>query len=372
MFLLILCTLLGQDLKEGATFDLGGRTATVKKVDVLPFVESVYSKVFKYDVHENPKLRELRERYRLDEVVAPGRDEFDRQILLSDWVHHQFKKFGAPSAKPKGALEILRCVEEGHTFFCAHYADTLISAAASLGWVDRALCLRMHQGVTKGGSSEHSVTEMWSNQYRKWVMFDPTANMHIEKEGIPLNAVEIRTEWFYHEGKDLRLVVGKERKVYRKSDLPIFLGRFANFGDLTVAEDELSKYGFIGYVTNTNLMDARPGDGDIGFIVKDQLCDGTRWHIRRYPLHPEIDPYFPIGQATVGLAADGGTLKVGLKTLTPNLKEFQVRIDRGPWKAAADGLGWSPHAGSNRLEARTVNLFGIEGPVSTVDLEVSK
>jgi hypothetical protein len=361
--------LFAQDPKEGTVFDLGSRKATVRKVDVLPFVESIYSKGFKYDAFDNPKLKELREKYKLDEVVAPGRDEFDRQVLLNDWVHHQFKKFGAPTAKPKGALEILKCVEEGHTFFCAHYADTLTSAAASLGWVDRQLCLRMHQGVTKGGSSEHSATEIWSNQYRKWVMLDPTANMYLVKDGIPLNAVEIRTEWFYHDGKDLRLVIGKERKEYKKADLPIFLGRFANFGDLTVAEDELSKYGFIGYVTNTNLMDARPGDGDIGFIVKDKLCDGTRWHERRYPADPAVDPYFPIDQAAMSLSVEDGKIKVALRTVTPNFKEFRIRFDGGSWKSSGPQFFWMLRPGLNRIDVKAVNQFGVEGPVSALDLE---
>lgn len=364
--------LLAQEPKEGAVYDLGGRTATVRKLDMLPVVDSVYSKRFKYDTYDNPKLRDLRDKYRLEEAVAAGKDEFDRQVLLNDWVHRQFKKFGAPSAKPKGALEILKCVEEGHTFFCAHYADTLISAAASLGWVDRALCLRMHQGNSKDGSSEHSVTEIWSNQYRKWVMFDPTANMHLVKDGIPLDAVEIRTQWFYHDGQDLTFVIGKERKAYKKADLPIFLGRFANFGNLQVAPDELCKYGFIGYVTNTNLMDARPGDGDIGFIVKDKLCDGTRWHERLYPANPAVDPYFPIGQAAFSLAVQDGKLQAALRTMTPNFKEFRVQIDGNGWQASGDRVPWLLRPGVNRLEAKAVNLFGVEGPVSTIVMEAAR
>src|SRR3989441_7998945 len=199
MIPIILVALLTQDLKEGAVFDLGGRKTTVKEADVLPFVESDYTKRFKFDSYDNPKLKELREKYKLDEVVAAGKDEFDKQVLLNDWVHAQFKKFGRPSANPKGALEILKCVEEGHTFFCAHYADTLCSAAASLGWVDRTLALRRHQDYPNAGSPEHSTTEIWSNQYRKWIMLDPTGNLVVEKDGLPLNGFEIRTEWFYKE-----------------------------------------------------------------------------------------------------------------------------------------------------------------------------
>jgi len=277
-----------------ATIQLGGRTATIRKLDALPYVESQYTKLFRFDTFANPKLKELRERYKLDAVVAPGRDEFERQILLLDWVHHQFKKFGRPSTEALGALEILKGIEDGQPFFCVQYAHLYASAAASLGWVDRELALRRHQDPPGGGSTEHLTTEIWSNQHRKWVMMDPTANMHIEKDGIPLSGFEIRQEWFYREGTNLVFVVGKDRKQYRNADLPIFLARFAGFGDLTVPADELCKYGFIGYIPNTDLMDAGPDYGKM-FIVRTSCARepvGTPGCIR--PIRPSI----PISRST--------------------------------------------------------------------------
>jgi hypothetical protein len=277
--------------------ELGGHRATLKKLDTLPYVESEYTRRFRFDSFENPKLRQLREGYHLDEVVAPGKDEFDRQVLLIDWAHKRFKRFGRPSTSAKGALEILQAIDAGHTFFCAQYEELFVSSAASLGWVDRPLALRRHRGVAKvGGSTEHSVTEMWSNQHRKWVMFDPTANMYLERDGVPLNAYEIRQEWFYRDGTNLLFVVGQERKKYRKPDLPIRLEYFAGFGELAVHPDELDKYGFIGYIPNTDLMDKGYDYGKM-FIVKDALCDGTSWHVRTVPAQPATDPYFPIGRA---------------------------------------------------------------------------
>src|SRR5205807_7197122 len=85
---------------------------------------------------------------------------------------------------------------------------------------------------------------------------------------------------------------------------------------------------------------------------------------------PAHDPYFPIGQAALTLAPDGAALHVSLKTLTPNFKTYLARINGGDWKPAADSLTWTPHAGSNRLEVKTVNQFGVDGPVSTAELQV--
>jgi len=353
---------------EGAVLELGGRSVVVRKVDGLPFAESEYTRRFKFDSADNPKLRELRERYRLDEVVADGRDEFDRQVLLLDWVHHQFKKFGRPTVEARGALEILQGVEEGHPFFCSQYAHVFVSAAASLGWIDRELALRRHQDQPGQSSSEHSTTEIWSNQYRKWIMMDPTANMHIVKDGIPLNAHEIRQEWFHRAGQDLVFVIGKERRKYRKADLPIFLGRFPGFGDLTVPADELDKYGFIGYIPNTDLMDAGLDYARM-FIVKDRLCEGTRWHIRDAPANPGVDPYFPVNQAALQFAVEQDKVRVTLQTMTPNFQTYELRLDGGDWVASGETLLWNIRPGLNRLEVRTVNRFGVPGPISTVQIE---
>jgi hypothetical protein len=355
-------------LRAGAFFNLDARQGTVTKLDFLPLVENDYTRRFKFDAHDNPKLKELRERNKLDEVVSPGKDEFDRQVLLLDWVNKRFKKFGTPSANPQGAIEILRDIDEGHTFFCAHYADVLVSAAASLGWVDRSLALR-RPAKLGSGSSEHSSSEIWSNQFRKWVLFDPTFAMYVERDGQPLNAYELRQEWFYHDGQDLTFVLGKDRQKYRKADLPVFRQRFAGFGDLSFDASAVNVYAFIGYVPNTDLMDAGPDYGKM-FITQDKICEGTTWHKRVVPVNPAADPYFPIGQAALMLVPEGNHLRVSLKTLTPNFKTYLVRVDGGPWKPSGDSIDWQPHAGSNRFEAKTVNAFQVEGPVSTAEVEI--
>ena len=97
-------------LKADDTGVLGDQAATLKRLETLPYVESEFTKRFKFDSFDNPKLKELRERHRLDEVIAPGRDEFERQVLLMDWTHRQFKKFGRPSTNCHGALAILGAI----------------------------------------------------------------------------------------------------------------------------------------------------------------------------------------------------------------------------------------------------------------------
>lgn len=357
-------------LQEGDSVDLQGQKAVLTRLDALPYVESQYTRRFKFDSFDNPKLKELRERYHLDEVIAPGKDEFDRQVLLVDWVNHRFKKFGKPSAPAHGALEILPAIDAGNSFFCSQYGEVMVSAAASLGWVDRPLALRRPDN-RGSGSTEHTSTEIWSNEYRKWVVLDPTFAMYFEKDGVPLSAYEFRQEWFYHDARDVTFVLDKDRKRYHKSDMPVFRGRYPGFGDLVLDPGATNVYAFIGYVPNTNLLDAGPEYGGM-FITKDQICDGTKWHQRLNPADPAHDPYFPINQAALTLAPDGSAIAVSIKTLTPNFKTFMARVDRADWKPVADHFTWPVHAGANKLEVKSVNQFNIDGPISTAEMKVWK
>jgi hypothetical protein len=140
-------------------------------------------------------------------------------------------------------------------------------------------------------------------------------------------------------------VLDRERKRYRKSDLPVFRSRHAGFGDLSLDPSALNVYAFIGYIPNTNLMDGGPDYGRM-FITKDRLCEGTKWHTRVVPADPATDPYFPIGQAALSLVPDGAGLRVALKTLTPNFKTYLARIDGGEWKAVGEAFTWTPLARS--------------------------
>lgn len=353
---------------SGAVSTAADEAVLVRRLDHRPVADNEYSRRFRFDTADNPKLRELRARYALDTVVSAGRDEFERQVLLLDWVHRRFAKFGRPTIEARGALEILRGIEEGQTFFCSQYAHLFVSAAAALGWIDRELALRRHQDRPEGGSTEHTTTELWSNRHRKWVMMDPTANMYVEKNGLPLNAYEIRQEWFLREGRDLVFVIGKEGRRYRKADLPIFLRRFEGFGDLTVPADELDKYGFLGFIPNTDLMDAGLDYAGM-FIVKDHFCEGTRWHVRAQPADPAVHPYFPLNEVEFRLVGEAGGVGVSLRTMTPNLETYEVRLDGGEWVRAGGEYRWRTHVGISRLEARTVNRFGVRGPAATVEVD---
>ena len=79
-----------------------------------------------------------------------------------------------------------------------------------------------------------------------------------------------------------------------------------------------------------------------------------------------------MGQAVLEMSAKGDGLEVEVRTFTPNLKGFEARMDAGEWKAMESGFVWKPagSGGRSELEVRTVNEFGVYGPLSRVVLEV--
>ena len=333
-------------LAEGQRFAVAGRSVTITKADVLPYVENKFSKRFVFENYDNPELHRLREEYNFEKVIAVGKDEFEKQVRLMKWVYDQWD-FGHAQElyNLRDPFEILDEAKKGRKFQCMHSGAVLLTTANSLGWVCRPM-----------GIPKHTFSEIWSNQHRKWIMFDATSNYYPEKDGVPLNTYEHRQALLREGGGVMRAWMGDdgvERKPQRDS-----YGR---------------RLLFIGYIPNTDFLLRGPDYGnDKFFITKDELCEGRSWHTRDCPENPAVAPYFPINQAALALVPDGGNVKVTIGTMTPNFKEFQVRLDGGAWQQSDNNLVWTLRDGTNTLEARSVNLFGVEGPVSTVVLEAKK
>ncbi|MBN2582044.1 MAG: carbohydrate-binding protein [Planctomycetes bacterium] len=319
-------------LKEGQSFSLGRRKATVTTADTLPYVENEFTKGCLWDNYDNPMLKELREACKLDEVVAPGKDEYEKQIILMKWVWNQWS-FGHAQElyNLRNPLWILGEARKEHVFQCMHSGTSLASAMASMGWVAR-VC----------GHSTHTWNEVWSNQHRRWILFDATSNLRHERKGVPLSTYEV-----YHA-----------RYVEQADDVTAF----SQDGNQYIAPPrqgktvKLSIYGTNAYVAG------RPTGPRARLDIGQDLT---------IPFDPK-EAYYPINQAALALVPDGEKLKVTLGTMTPNFKEFRVRIDGGEWRPSQTAFSWPLRPGKNRLEAVSVNRFGVEGPISTVAIDVGQ
>lgn len=153
---------------------------------------------FQYENPNHPKLKELRTKYQLDKVIAGCDTEFDKMLKLKSWVARQWYWH---LLKPEvdifewDALKILEPDENGENGgYCLHYAIVYMQALQSFGF--NARIVNTNYSIWGG----HEMTEVWSNEFGKWVLMDPNFDTYfIDREtGIPLNVLELHNIFLTH------------------------------------------------------------------------------------------------------------------------------------------------------------------------------
>lgn len=330
---------------------------------------------FSFQPYEERRLQILRERYELDWVIKPGRTDFEKLTLLRDWIRQQWEDGWktAPNwggrlgyldyCPPWDGLVILELAKRKLALgMCTHYSTAFVHACAALGFPARTVIIKAH-----------CVTEVWSNDHKKWVMFDVggdvddsvKATYHFEKDGIPLSALEAHQAWLKGDMDAIKIVPDKAAK------------RFPS------VKDRLSLFErFCTTLRNDELTSLEPGEPEHG-----RMCyhyDGYLW----WKDEKAPSPWFSLQSNRIGdfhwnvnvtemhlsLAGPEGprvSLEVQLDTATPNFEKFLVRLDGGEWIEKPSSFLWNLHEGVNSLEVKSVNKFGREGIVSSVKVEYS-
>ncbi len=326
-----------------------------------------------------PRTVQVREQYRLDEVVAGAATEFEAMCALKRWVRSRWDHGWSLSFdKVKDALDILELAERGEHFNCGFYSRVFVECARSLGWVARPIGIGVRDcSFPRGhnvGNVGHSVPEIWSNQYRKWVLLDPDLNLHYERDGLPLSALEIHDAWLSHEAAAVAVVQEEPAFVMPHGDhlqlVPKLVPTMTHFD---AAEAALTCRRFVRH----SVMDyyARLTIGKWTWL--DRRClptfishfapGGTGILTDR----PE-DLYWTVNMVRVGARAswtDGPKLALTLEHCMPWFDHFEVRVDGQQWEPQPASWGWALHEGENVLEVRPVNVCQRAG--ITARLEVA-
>ncbi len=322
---------------------------------------------YAYQPMEDARLRYLREHYRLDEVVGVCSSEFEKFEVLATWLRGQWRDgWGAERngtlRTPWDAEVILEMVPDFKASgMCTIYSNAFVQCALAVGLNVRGVVL-----------DHHFISEIWSNEYEKWVMFDIGFNnlsirtSHTELNGIPLSAVEILKA--VNEGKqaDLDLVPPRLWKSRWKG----------NQAAEAKIMDPIQWKARVGIMTRNNFLQTwLPGELQHGFM--QYTYDGYLWW--KKTLIPEYeeytfqtshyrDMYWTLNQVQVFLSETGkpGELKVQFDTVTPNLDRMLVRLDGGEWKPVTGDMAWVLKTGTNRLEVKPINTWGHDGITSEV------
>jgi len=353
---------------------------------------------FRYERPDQEKLARFRKQAKLDEVIAGGKDDFEKLVKLMDWTGgcQNVRRTGRERATGSRRyylwdIEKVFEVRDGKpTVYghCMSYSQVLVSAATALGYKARHLCMVGFRDMS------HEVVEIWVPSLGKWVYFDPSlTNYYFDKETkIPMNLIEMHSvvaDNFVPSGKDMnwlwrnRESHARVREVGGKKHIGSRLGPWKYGTPMPKGYNWGWRHGYLaaGFVQMTPRNDfnshpkanPRRFGGDAGYggypfwvDKKTPPRKGVRdWYTRMR------DFYWTVDQASFRLVKteEEGKLMVQLGHSMPFFKEYAVKIDNRTKSGVKNPFTWQLKQGINRLEVAPIDEFGRRGTASSITLQ---
>lgn len=351
---------------------------------------------FSYENLNHPELKKYREEHKLDEIVAGASSEFETILKLLDWAYRVPLTYNAYSwnwndaaVEPKQSSKMPKLNgpfydQRRRDGMCLYSTQALIGALLSMGYQAR------HVNINSEAVNGHEITEVWSNDFDKWIYLDPTLDTYYFdlKTGTPLNVLDLHkllvekvpgVETWEHpfavdHGKEIlsKIKVGLRQG---KNPFSIITSSGENGGIWaleTIGHFRIiPRNDFLSHPLPVPVHTGATSWGWNGFL---------NWYDDTFPKRDEfqnytdraIDFYQPLNQAKVFLTEtnEPGALDVNIKNFTPGgLEGFLVATNSGNWIPQKDSSWiWNLRSGRNTIKVRTKNVRGILGPVSEIEV----
>jgi len=325
---------------------------------------------FAYQPYNDGRLKKLREYFRLDEVVGCCSTEFEKFETMATWVRSRWRDgWGSDRSNtlktPWDAWVSLNLNDDFKSSgMCTIYANTFVQCCLAVGLQARGNIL-----------DHHFVSEIWSNEYEKWILFDIGFNnqslrtVHMELDSTPLSSVEILKNVNADKKAQLDLVTPKLWNKKWKGD---------QSQEAKLLDPVCWKYRVGIPVRNNFLQSWLPGELQHGF--NQYTYDGYLWWKKtNIPEYEEYsiqtshyrDMYWTLNQVEAFLykTKNDDEIRVILDTITPNLDKLMVRYDNGEWKETAPEFTWKLNLGKNKIEMKSVNKWGLDGIISEITID---
>jgi len=332
---------------------------------------------------DSERLTTLREEFAIDEVVAGAESEFEALLALKRWVRSRWDHgWSRAFSTVKDGLDILREAARGEQFTCGFYGTVFVDCAIALGFPARkvgvGLCDCSFPRDHRVGNVGHSVAEAWCNEHAKWIMFDPDLNVHYERDGVPLSALEVGDAWLSGAADEVAMVEDEPAFVNPTGACLEVLGEL--YPELVEDSEERMALNFERFGRH-RVLDyfARLRIGGLEWL--DARCPPT--FVRhfepsggaRYTTHvPDLYP--SVNLVSLGAApswdAEGASLAITLEHCMPWFERYEARVDAGAWESREESFDWPMREGINVLECRAVNTRGHAGPISRLEVAYAR
>ena len=317
-----------------------------------------------FEDFDSPLIQRLRHEYQLDQVVKGETNEFRGMLKLRNWVHSRWpidndQKFMGD------VFEILEKAKTGAGFYCTHSMRVQHAVMTAMGFVARDLGVDVNHEQF-GRSIHHGVNEVWSNQYAKWILLDAKYNIHYERAGVPLSALEVHEAVRAWKARDVLTVQGIDRKA-------------VTLKDSEYPTNSPHSYWWVAYNTGQRQFTGTSDNRRL-VILDNAPFRETRWYRQtsnglRESWAYQANAFVPTrergqiewtpGVPDVQLQQISTTeLDLSVTSATPNFKAYRIRANGGSWQAiTGDRFRWRIKPGENELDVQTRNLFDVDGSV---------
>jgi hypothetical protein len=334
----------------------------VLRGDILPV---------RFQRFDEPQLDRLVAREQLRALVVNTPRQFDQIQRVQDWVNAQWPD-GSPNPYPPwNALTILDWIRSDRTGgFCAQYAQVFLQSLAALGYMARYIEIGNHENPYA-----HYLTEVWSNDFDKWVVMDADFNVHVERRGVPLSAIEIHDALVSSTLADV---------------VPVYHARPGHATPASWPQHTAELYYYVRYHLDANQL-SRPGDPP--FERFDDMIEfddpkvpawevssvASTFHKERLTRRRTSDRRVVSGKRNqVRLrirSAEPGSVTLDIRDNVMQRAAYQYRLTT----TGAPPEAWQstsastisvrlPDAGG-RVDVRGVNIRGVTGPSATLVID---
>jgi hypothetical protein len=348
---------------------------------------------FGYERQDQPDLVWLRKTFKLDEVIAGRKTEFEKLRALNTWCtsrkNDRTEGWNKNRYYPWNVRETLSEKDGGTVYgHCASFCQVMIAAAGSFGWQGRHVALEGYR------RKSHEVPEIWINELKKWVWFDPSLDsVYLDaKTGTPLNMLEMHEVFLKHLYPNGAMLGSLDEDQQKANNRAINWATFPmvcktegwSYGEKNQPPDYWQTgHGFLccGWMQMTprNNFHSQPkpvftafGNGpgsmrDYPYWVDAQT--GFRGSgIRNWYTRPR-DWYWTLNQASLRLVRAGDDqVAVELGASQPFFKRFVARVNGGKPETVTSPYTWRLAPGDNTLEVNCEDEFGNAGLPSKVTL----
>lgn len=318
----------------------------------------------------------------MDDIIAGCKTQFEMLVKLCDYVSKRWDWVPPNRQYPSwDAIEILDRIEkEGGGGMCNHFAIVFIQAVESFGFQARL------QNVYG-----HEVAEVWSDDYGRWVFFDPMQGSNIynysKKNGEPLGFKEIHKAYLdiFYPNSSINWDLDKKMRQPIPNDAPIGAGTLDKNWPRSDASDSVIKglydAAVLRMMPRSNWM-AKHNPSPLGHGLTEYPWNGyINWYDDRTPrmrnqknfTDREADYWPTLNRVKMyaTTSAENDRMFLRFTTFTPDFDKYLVKIDEGKWIPATEYFPWVLHSGLNKLMVRIQNKAGVLGKPSFIEVNLA-